>query len=145
MVAVIHPHHVISQLAVIILSFAIGAVVFALLGMNAFPILIGLGLLAAALCAALYFSELFVTITLTDKGIRYERGMLGKRTVLIPYEMISDAQCTQTFIERIFGVGTILINTAGTGMVELTQSNIRQPDIMLILEEIEKHAGKKRE
>jgi len=48
---------------------------------------------------------------ITNKRVLYRRGILGYRISSIPLERISDVIVSRTFIERIFGFGSVLIQS----------------------------------
>jgi uncharacterized membrane protein YdbT with pleckstrin-like domain len=48
---------------------------------------------------------------ITNKRVMYRRGILGYRISSIPLERISDVIVSRTFIERIFGFGSIMIQS----------------------------------
>ncbi len=50
---------------------------------------------------------------LADKGIYVERGIFSKKAFLIPYVAIQDIDIERNLIERVLGIGTVIINTAG--------------------------------
>jgi uncharacterized membrane protein YdbT with pleckstrin-like domain len=48
---------------------------------------------------------------ITNKRILYKRGFLGYKISSIPLERISDVMISRSFIERMFGFGSILIQS----------------------------------
>jgi uncharacterized membrane protein YdbT with pleckstrin-like domain len=48
---------------------------------------------------------------ITNKRVLYRRGLIGYRISSIPLERISDVIVSRTFFERIFGFGSILIQS----------------------------------
>ncbi|MBU6370765.1 MAG: PH domain-containing protein [Patescibacteria group bacterium] len=84
-----------------ILLFAVGGLyVFAV-------IMLGLGLVYALIG---YFSTRF---GLDDYAFKLHRGLISRDEVTIPYHQIQDVNVEQSVIGRIFGVGTMIILTAG--------------------------------
>lgn len=53
------------------------------------------------------------TYTITDKRVIKEVGILGKSTSSTIYQKITDVSSSQSFIQRMLGIGTVYINTAG--------------------------------
>ncbi|MBC8012828.1 MAG: PH domain-containing protein [Methyloceanibacter sp.] len=52
-------------------------------------------------------------LTVTDQEILYEKGILSKDRTAVSLKHIRAVRVTQGFINRILGVGTIEISTAG--------------------------------
>jgi uncharacterized membrane protein YdbT with pleckstrin-like domain len=52
-------------------------------------------------------------LTVTDHEIMYERGILSKDRTAVSLRHIRSVRVTQRFINRILGVGTVEISTAG--------------------------------
>lgn len=50
----------------------------------------------------------------TNERVIYRAGFIGKRGKEIPLEVINDVAFNQRIIERIFGTGDLLIESAGT-------------------------------
>jgi uncharacterized membrane protein YdbT with pleckstrin-like domain len=48
---------------------------------------------------------------ITNKRVIYRRGILGYTISSIPLERISDVIVTRTFLERIFGFGSVLVQS----------------------------------
>jgi uncharacterized membrane protein YdbT with pleckstrin-like domain len=48
---------------------------------------------------------------ITDKRVLYRRGLIGYRISSIPLERISDVIVSRTFFERVFGFGSIHIQS----------------------------------
>lgn len=49
------------------------------------------------------------TYTLTDKRIIIKRGLLNKETITMPYSKVQDIDIAKSFLDRIMGVGDIVI------------------------------------
>lgn len=56
---------------------------------------------------------LFVEYTLTDERLIARSGVLSKRAKEIPLERINDITFTQTFLERLFRSGDLVLESAG--------------------------------
>lgn len=50
----------------------------------------------------------------TNERVIYRAGFIGKRGKEIPLEVINDVAFNQRIIERVFGTGDLLIESAGT-------------------------------
>ena len=64
-------------------------------------------------------------VTITADKLRYEYGLLGKTTRTIQLHKIQDVRVDQTFRQRIVGVGSISIETAG----EASRLTLRDIDL----------------
>jgi len=67
-------------------------------------ILVGIWLLARNAYGYRYY-------WITNKRIIYKRGILGYRISSIPLERISDVTISRTFLERIFGFGSVQVQS----------------------------------
>ena len=65
-------------------------------------------------------------MTISTDKLRYEVGLLGKSTRTIQLPKIQDVRVDQTLAQRMFGVGSISIETAGEAS-RLTIHNIDMP------------------
>jgi uncharacterized membrane protein YdbT with pleckstrin-like domain len=68
----------------------------------------------------------FTTLTITGGKLRYETGMLSRSTRTMELGRIQDVRVDQTLLQRMLGLGSITVETAGeTG--RLSMSNIDRP------------------
>ncbi len=51
---------------------------------------------------------------ITNERVIYRAGLISKHGKEIPHEVINDVAFSQTMIERVFGTGDLLIESAGT-------------------------------
>lgn len=84
----------------------------------------------------------FHTITLSEQTITYRSGIIVLRKIMLPYSKITEASYTQGLIQRIFGVGTLRVDTAGGSMVAIYLADVRYGDLKKILAEINAKTGK---
>lgn len=66
-------------------------------------------------------------ITVTDSRLVLRQGIFAKHTTEIYHDDVRHVELRQSFFNRIMGVGTISIASAGTGGVELRVEGIRNP------------------
>lgn len=82
------------------------------------------GQLAAILYTALVFAGVLIllatevsrrvqTYSITDAGIEYRYSFIARRAEFVEYESIEEIRIEQGIIDRIFGIGTVIIETAG--------------------------------
>jgi len=60
-----------------------------------------------------YIKTRATALTVTDQDLLYERGILSKDRTSVSLKHVRSVNIAQGFINRIFGVGTIQISTAG--------------------------------
>lgn len=71
-----------------------------------------------------------VTVTtITGDRLRYETGALGKSTRTIQLSKLQDVRVDQRFMQRVFGVGDLSIETAGEAS-RLTIHNVDEPQAL---------------
>lgn len=74
-----------------------------------FGALIAFSVILGFVFASLRYSKQFYWIT--NKRVIYKRGLIGYRITSIPYERISDVVISHTFWERLFGFGSLHIQS----------------------------------
>ncbi len=68
------------------------------------------------------------TLTVTSDRTRLRRGILSKSVTEVWHQDVRNVQLDQTFFQRIFGVGTIGISSAGQSGLEILVAGIPEPD-----------------
>lgn len=71
----------------------------------------------------------FTTTTITGDRLRYQTGALSKSTRTIQLSKLQDVRVDQHFMQRIFGVGDLSIETAGEAS-RLTIHNVDHPQAL---------------
>lgn len=66
-------------------------------------------------------------LRITNKRTVERRGLLSKTTSEVLHENIRNFQITQTFWERLWGVGTVGISSAGQDEIEIVVRHIPRP------------------
>ncbi len=64
---------------------------------------------------------------ITDKRVIHEFTFLSRKISSALYEKIQDLHFTQNMIERVVGIGTVHINTAGTTFIEIKFKGVQNP------------------
>ena len=96
---------------------------------------IGAVLLIAAFGAGIlillywYIKTRATTLTVTDSDLMYERGILSKDRTSLSLRHIRSENVRQSFVNRILGVGTIQISTAGDEP-EFTIADMPDPHVI---------------
>ena len=76
----------------------------------------------------------------TNKRVIHEFTFLSRKISSTSYDKIQDVHLTQGLIERMFNIGTIHINTAGSHNIEVIFKGVKHP--RAIRNQIEKHIVK---
>ncbi len=66
-------------------------------------------------------------LTLTDERTILRKGLLSKRTNEVRHEDVRNIQVTQSFVQRMLGVGRIAISSAGQDTIEIDMDGVRDP------------------
>jgi uncharacterized membrane protein YdbT with pleckstrin-like domain len=92
------------------------AVLMVLVWMQGWNGWIVLGLFVAAILLTIRgLTKWFTTNhVITNERVIYRAGLVSKHGKEIPHEVINDVSFSQSFFERIFGTGDLLIESAGT-------------------------------
>ena len=76
-----------------------------------------------------YIKTRATSLTVTDHELTYERGILSKDRTSVSLKHVRSVHVTQGFINRILGVGTIQISTAGDEP-EFTIADLPDPQVI---------------
>ena len=76
-----------------------------------------------------YIKTRATALTITDSELMYERGILSKDRTAISLKHVRSVNIAQGFINRILGVGTIQISTAGDEP-EFTIADLPDPHVI---------------
>ncbi len=60
-----------------------------------------------------YIKTRATALTITDHELMYERGILSKDRLSVSLRHVRSVEVKQSFVNRILGVGTIEVSTAG--------------------------------
>lgn len=63
-----------------------------------------------------------------DDHVKVSEGFLTKTHDTVPYNRITDVSFTKSVWQRIFHVGTVRLNTAGSNQQEITISYVDDPE-----------------
>lgn len=74
-----------------------------------------------------YLKVLSTKLTITDSEIQFERGLLSKERLELGMSSVRTVKVNQSFFDRMFGVGSIAIYSAGDSP-EITASGMPDPD-----------------
>ena len=95
---------------------------------------VGIGLVALGIW---WLSTKAAVLTITDKRTIVKRGLLSKHTNEVLHRDIRNIRVSQSFLQRVFGVGEIEISSSGQGDVEIRFAGVSDVDSAKAL--IDKH------
>ncbi len=111
----------------ILWAVAAGYVVTIVRNYVQFPLEAALGILAAFTLFAIILANIRARIQyieVKDEGITVHKGLLNKKVMYIPYGRITNLRISRGIFERLFKLGSVEIDTAGTSLVEVVMGNI---------------------
>lgn len=68
------------------------------------------------------------TLTVTSDRTRLRKGILSKSVTEVWHRDVRNVQLNQSFFQRIFGVGTIGVSSAGQNEIEIKVAGIPDPE-----------------
>lgn len=117
-----------TLLAAVLVGGVIGALVFAWRRQQTYAYATGAAALAALVWLGVWkLRTMFVALEITNKRTVETRGLLSRATSEVLHEDIKNLQITQTFWQRIWGVGTIGISSSGQDGIEIVAENMPRP------------------
>ncbi len=90
-------------------------------------------LLGLAACVFAYIGSRFTTLEIRDKDLLFKRGVFAVKTVLVPYNRITDTRYVQSLVERVLGLGTLEVETASESGVAIRIGGVRDADVRDIM------------
>lgn len=120
--------------ATILLLLPIAALIGGLVGAVA---TLGTTLIAAGVIAAVCWIALFIwwlrfalarSLWISNKRVVERRGLLSRSTNEVLHDHVRNIQVRQSFVHRIFGVGSIGISSAGQDGIEIFMKDVPNPD-----------------
>lgn len=113
------------------------AIVFVLSAFLTGPIGFAAGAFIAGIAEAARRVEYF---ELRREGVARGFSFFSRGETLARYERIQDISVTQSVWDRIFGIGTVTVNTAGSSKPEIVFHGVKNPDALKkrILERMER-------
>ncbi|MBD3389806.1 PH domain-containing protein [Candidatus Micrarchaeota archaeon] len=83
-------------------------------------------------------------IDVDTEGITLHKGLFNKKTTYVPYERITNINVDHNLIDRVFMLGTLKVDTAGTTKTEITMGSIPNKYLEKMSGCISGYIGKKR-
>jgi uncharacterized membrane protein YdbT with pleckstrin-like domain len=88
-----------------------------------------------------FVSTTFTTLEIGDSDLVLKRGILAVKTVLVPYNRVTDTRYNQSIVERLFGVGTLEVETASESGVAIRIAAVRYEDVKGIMQNVTGSSG----
>jgi membrane protein YdbS with pleckstrin-like domain len=109
---------------------------------NLLPAVVGLIWLFTVIKIVMRYTHAkFELVSLDEKSMKYTKGIFFQHNIILPYVKITEATYFQTPLQRLFGVGTLKIDSAGGSTVAIFVYDVNKSDIELILQEVNEKAG----
>ena len=100
------------------------------------PLSVIISILVAFRILLYFFFAHFQTVTLEEKTFVYSSGILSHKQVTLPYSKITEANYSQGILERLLGVATLKIDSAGFSDSQIRLTDIRFSDVEKTLDMI---------
>lgn len=140
-----HPHPIVAVTKVIVMTFLLSALIVIMheyLERIFYTLLVSLWLVGLVFVMVAYLSSRFKTLTLEENSMLYRSGIIATQRIMLPYAKITETSYLQSLPQRIFGVGTLNVDTAGGGNMAIHMPDVRHDDLKRILAEIRAKGGK---
>ena len=110
-----------------------------------FPLETALGILVAFTLFAMSLAHIRARIQyiqVKGEGLTVHKGLLNKKVMFIPYGRITNLRVNRSILERLFMLGNVEIDTAGTHNVEVMMWNIPSHYLGKLQEAVQNGHGK---
>lgn len=109
-----------------------------------FPVdifLLFVGLVAAISIVISFIKAKIQYIEVDSEGITMHMGLFNKKTTYVPYERVTNVSVHRSFLERIFRLGSLQVDTAGTNQAEISMHNIPSNFLERIVKATQRNIG----
>lgn len=148
MVQTYHPCPIISVAKFVVIALLVTILLFLIKkSVEQFFFTFLLGMWAAALFFSLvsYVYSRVRSVVLEDKAIVYSSGLIAVKKTILHYPKITEVNYSQGLMQRIFGIGTLNLDTAGGNNIAITVSDLNISDLKKIVHDINEKSTKKHE
>ncbi len=139
-----HPHPIVGATKIFLMTVFLTVFVLLvrdLLERILLPLIAALWLIGIVFVLVAFIASRFQTLTLEENGMLYQSGVISTRRILLQYAKITETTYTQGIVQRIFGVGTLYVDTAGGSNVAIRMNDVRHSELKKILGEIKMKGG----
>lgn len=140
-----HPYPIVGATKTFIIFTVLALALFVVrdfLGDYFIPAFILLGFIGGFLVILPFVASRFHTLTVEESNVSYHSGILSTRNIMLPYSRITEASYTQGLVQRLFGVGSLNLDTAGGADMAIRMVDVKYSDIKAILGEVKSKGGK---
>ena len=106
------------------LSFYLSGIAFFVFGFYFSNLLFLVGLLTFVLAEVSRRAETFFIL---DSGVSRQYKLFSTSRKFVEYEKIQNIEVSQSFIENIFGIGVVHLDTAGGDRIEVSFHGVKNP------------------
>ncbi|MFH0884713.1 MAG: PH domain-containing protein [Candidatus Micrarchaeota archaeon] len=127
-----HPHPIVGATKIFIMTILLSALVYLMrdvLERILFPLIAALWLIGIVFIMIAFIASRFQTLTLEENGMLYQSGILSTRRILLSYAKITETTYTQGLVQRLFGVGTLYVDTAGGSNVAIHMNDLKHSEL----------------
>jgi membrane protein YdbS with pleckstrin-like domain len=142
-------NHIKRRVSIIIIALALLGAMFLfqdmlneLLGAYSPYPFIAVVLLSIIADALDYLRYSTTSIEVSDKALVYRTGILTKKEITYPFHKIANTRTQVTITDRIFGMKTLMIDTAGESNLDLTINDLPAKTCDAIYNEVNGKMGK---
>ena len=140
----IHPKPIVGQAKTLFFAVLISIILFFIreyISSIFLPLLIIVWALATLQTIFLWVAARFISLDIGENDLLFRKGILNVKSNLVPYKKITDAKYTQSIFERIFSVGTLEIDTAGSETVAIHIPSVPSKDLERIISTVREKRG----
>ncbi|VVC04886.1 Bacterial PH domain protein [Candidatus Bilamarchaeum dharawalense] len=107
------------------------------------PLILALWLITLFYILVAYIRTKTRSIVLDEESITYTSGLFTVHKVILHYFKITEVTYTQDIVQRLFGIGTINMDTAGGNTIAIHVVDLRINDIKKTIQQINEKGDKK--
>lgn len=108
------------------------------IGSLAIPLIILVWAVALFRLISIFTWARYQVITLGEDTVKYQRGIISRDSVELPYARITEKGFSQGLLERMFGVGRLRLDTAGGTYMAIYLPDVRENDMQKAIDMIGK-------
>jgi membrane protein YdbS with pleckstrin-like domain len=139
-----HPYPAIAIAKLFLTALALSVLLYMvrdMLGQSLVTLLIVIWLITALYMLVAFLRSRLSTIELGEQSMTYQAGILSTRKVVLPYAKITEASYAQSLMQRLFGVGNLIVDTASGTPAAIRLDDVRYSDLKEILSVINSKTG----
>jgi|GEM_PF-6090463 len=139
--------HIKKRAAIVLAGLVLLAVLF-LISSFLGELFLPLAAVVIAACIVADVSSFFAysstSIESTDKGVIFSNGIVNKSVVNYPYSKITSTRMDVSLFNRIFGLKTLMLDTAGEAGMDLVIEDLPAGGCDMLYKDINERMGSKK-